>query len=296
MPDSFAPRLTGRSDLCYQRNRYFGSFACVMPRVAIGDCHLYYERHGAGFPILLISGLGGHAYDWRDQIPVFAKHFDVVLHDQRGVGQSAHCRMSYTIERMAADVLELMDALGLERAHVVGHSIGAAIAQVMALEHPERLATVVLAAGWTRSDPYFRRVFGLRREILTRVGPAAYLQSSSLFLYPAWWVARNNEVLQQREAQSLATFPAAEIVASRIDAVLAFDRSADLRRIRTPCLVVGCEEDMVTPAYFSEELARLIPGAEVKMFPRGGHHFPQTMAREFNLAVLPFLKAYSPAE
>lgn len=267
-----------------------------MPRVAIGDCHLYYERHGAGFPILLISGLSGRTFDWRDQIPVFAKHFDVIVHDQRGVGQSAHCRMSYTVERMARDVVELMDALGLERAHVVGHSLGAAIAQVLAIDYPERLATVVLAAAWTRSDPYFRRAFGLRREILTRIGPAAYLQSSSLFLYPSWWVCRNNEVLQQKEAQSLATFPAAEIVASRIDAVLAFDRIVDLRHVRTPCLVVGCEEDLVAPAYFSEELARLIPGAEVKMFPRGGHCFTQTMAREFNLAVLPFLKAHSSVE
>jgi len=267
-----------------------------MPRIAIGDCHLYYERHGGGFPILLESGLAGHAYHWRDQIPVFAKHFDVIVHDQRGIGQSAHCRMAYTVERMAADVIELMDALNVERAHLIGHSMGAAIAQILAIEHPDRLASIVLAAGWTRSDPYFRRVFGMRREILTKLGAAAYLQSASLLHYPPWWVARNNETLQQNEAQNLATFPAPEIVASRIDALLAFDRSAELARIRTPCLVVGCEEDMVTPAYFSEELARLVPGAEVKMFPRGGHNFTQTMARDFNLAVLPFLKAHSPLD
>ena len=63
----------------------------------------------------------------------------------------------------------------------------------------------------------------------------------------------------------------------------------------SPALVVGAEDDIVTPSYFSEELARLIPGAEVKMFPRGGHCFTQTAARDFNNAVLPFLAAHSPA-
>lgn len=266
-----------------------------MPRIAIGDCQLYYERHGAGFPVLFVSGLSGYASYWRDQIPAFAKRFEVITHDHRGIGQSDHCRISYTVDRMAADVIELMDALGLERAHIVGHSTGGAIAQILAIEHPKRLASIVVASSWTKADAYFRRIFALRKEILLRLGPAAYLQSATLFLYPSWWVATHNEALRQAEAQNLATFSPPEIVASRIDAILAFDRTADLHRIRTPSLIVGCQDDIVTPSYHSEELARLIPGAEVKMFPRGGHSFTQIAARDFNNAVLPFLSAHSPA-
>src|SRR5258708_21223559 len=82
---------------------------------------------------------------------------------------------------------------------------------------------------------------------------------------------------------------------SGIDAILAFDRTASLSRIKTPTLVVGAEDDIVTPAYFSEELARLIPGAEVKIFPRGGHWFTPVRAREFNQAVLPFLLSHTPS-
>ena len=107
--------------------------------------------------------------------------------------------------------------------------------------------------------------------------------------------AHNNEKLRQLEAQYLSTFSSPEIVASRIDAILAFDRSAELGRIKTPSLVLGAQDDMVTPIYFSQELARLIPGAEVKIFPQGGHCFTQVAAREFNSAVLPFLKAHTPA-
>jgi aminoacrylate hydrolase len=266
-----------------------------MPRVSIGDCHLYYERHGTGFPVLFISGLNGAAAYWREQLPGFAKRFEVVLHDHRGVGQSDHSRISYTVERIAGDVVHLMDALGIDKAHIVGHSTGGAIAQVLAIEHPARLASIVIAASWTKADAYFRRLFALRKEILARLGPPSYLQASSLLLYPAFWITRNNEKLRQHEAQALATFSPPEVVMARIDAVLAFDRTADLARIRTPALVVAAQDDIVTPAYFSEELARLIPGAEAKFFAQGGHCFTQVMAREFNQAVLPFLEAHTPS-
>lgn len=266
-----------------------------MPRVSIGDCHLYCERHGAGFPVLFVSGLNGAGAYWREQIPSFSKRFEAVSFDHRGVGQSDHSRISYTIERLADDVVRLMDALAIDRAHVVGHSAGGAIAQVLAVEHPERLASIVVAASWTKADAYFRRLFALRKEILARLGPTTYLQAATLLFYPPFWVARNNEKLRQLEAQALATFSPPDVVLSRIDAVLAFDRTADLARIRTPALIVAAHDDVMTPAYFSEELARLIPGAEAKFFAQGGHCFTQVMSREFNQAVLPFLEAHTPS-
>lgn len=266
-----------------------------MPRISIGDGHLYYERHGAGFPVLLVSGLNGYAQFWRDQLPAFTRSFEVVVHDHRGVGQSDPPPCGFTIERLAGDVIALMDALELRKAHLVGHSAGGAIAQVLAIEHPERLASVVIAASWTRPDAYFRRLFGLRKEILLRLGPAAYVQANSLLLYPSRYIARNNEKLRQLEAQSLAIFSSPEVVTNRIDAILAFDRSGDLGRIRVPSLVLAAQDDLVTPAYFSEELVRLIPGAEAKFFPQGGHNLTQVTAREFNQAVLPFLAAHTPA-
>ena len=241
-----------------------------------------------GFPILFVSGLGGFASFWQDQIAAFAKRFEVVTFDHRGIGQSDQARIGYTVERMAADVVSLMDALRIKRAHVVGHSTGGAIAQVLAIDHPGRLASVVLSATWTKADAYFRRLFTFRKEVLLRLGPSAYLQSATLYWYPSWWVARNNERLRQLEAQNLANFAPVEIVASRID-------PDELARIKTPTLVVGAEDDIVTPAYFSEELARLIPAAEVKLFPRGGHFLVHVRAREFANAVLPFLASHTPA-
>ncbi len=266
-----------------------------MPRISIGECSLYYERQGAGFPVVFVPGLSGFGSFWHDQIAAFAKKFEVLTHDHRGIGESDSSRAGVTVEKLSRDVVGLMDALGIRRAHVVGHSTGGAIAQVLAIEHPSRLASVVLSATWTRADAYLRRIFALRKELLQRLGPSAYLQAATLFLYPSWWISRNNEKLRQLEAQALAAFPPTEIVASRIDAILAFDQTENLRRIRTPTLIIGAEDDIVTPVYFSEELARLIPGAEVKIFPRGGHFFTQVLAREFNSAVLPFLLSHTPA-
>ncbi len=256
-----------------------------MPRISVGDCQIHYERVGDGYPVVFVSGLSGQARYWREQVPVFAKSFEVVTFDHRGVGQSDHSRISYTVERLAQDTVDLMDALGIDKAHVVGHSTGGAIAQILGIEHPQRLASLVICASWPKPDAYFRRLFALRKEILAKLGPASYVQANSLFLYPSYYIAENNEKLRQHEAQNLATFSPPEITLSRIDAILAFDRSAELGRIRTP-----------TPAYFSEQLARAIPGAEAKFLPQGGHSFPHTMAREFNHAVLPFLAAHTPVE
>ncbi len=267
-----------------------------MPRVSIGDCHLYYERHGSGYPVLFLTGLAGYAQYWREQIPAFSRNFEVIVHDHRGVGESEASTNSSTIERWAGDVVALMDALGIARAHVVGHSAGGAIAQVLAIEHPQRLSSMVIAASWPKADAYFRRLFALRKEILLRLGPSSYVQTNTLLLYSPDYIARNNEKLRMIEAQALANFASPERTLSRIDAILAFDRTADLGRIRTPTLIVATQDDLVTPAYYSEELARRIQGAEVKFFPNGGHYFTQVLAREFNLAVLPFLAAHTPAE
>src|ERR1700745_745912 len=87
-----------------------------MPRISIGDCSLYHERHGMGFPILFVSGLGGFASFWQDQIATFAKRFEVVTFDHRGIGQSDQARIGYTVERMGAHGVTLFDAPRLTRA------------------------------------------------------------------------------------------------------------------------------------------------------------------------------------
>jgi aminoacrylate hydrolase len=135
------------------------------------------------------------------------------------------------------------------------------------------------------------RLMAARRALVLDTGASAYLRTTPIFLYPDWWVNENDALLAAREQAGLASFPPAEIAASRIDAVLAFDRTADLHRIATPTLVLCARDDVLTPPYFSDALAAAIPGARLTMLPRGGHACSEAAADEFNRAVFDFLDA-----
>ncbi len=260
-----------------------------MPKIRVKDIELYYEEHGSGEPVLLVPGLGGVGSYWRSQLADLGRRYRVILHDHRGTGQSDRSRITYSVEQMTDDLLGLMNALGIERAHVVGQSTGGAIGQIMAIEDPERLRKLVLSSTWTAADAFFRRCFAARTEILLRSGAAAYQRASALF-YPSWWISANAAQLEHEEEAALSSFPAVEIVASRIEAILAFDRTAQLGRITAPTLVICARDDHLTPPYFSEALARAIPGAKLVLLERGGHAASRISAEEFNRAVLAFLE------
>jgi aminoacrylate hydrolase len=263
-----------------------------MPKVTVGEGEIYYEVHGSGTPVLLVPGLGGVGSYWNPNIPAFARNHRVVVHDHRGTGQSSRSRIVYSVDQMTDDVLALMDHLKIDRAHLIGHSTGGAIGQAMAAREPSRLISLVIYASWTRADPFFRRVFEARRTLLTASGAAAYVRSTPVFLYPDWWINENIGELERREKAVIPAFPPVEIVASRIDAVVDFDRTADLAAIKTPTLVICAKDDVLTPPYFSRELARLIPGAELVELERGGHCASETDRDAFEKAVLGFIGKY----
>ena len=260
-----------------------------MPKANIGDAEIYYEEHGSGEPLLLVSGLGGTAAYWKANIPGLAAKYRVIVHDHRGAGQSTHSKMRYSVDQMTDDVVRLMDRLKIGRAHLVGHSTGGAIGQTLAIRNPERLKKLVLFATWTKADKFFRQLFEARRALLTQVGKEAYVRAGTLFLYPPSWIEANEATLEEREQFSIATFAPPEVVASRIDAIVAFDRTAELGKIKTPTLVLCAKDDFITPAYFSEKLAQQIPGAQLVLLPEGGHCASETALEAFNRAVLSFL-------
>src|SRR5437899_2587079 len=163
-----------------------------MPDVSIGDAENYSEEAGQGEPLLLVPGLSGQGSFWSRQVEAFKGDFRVIVHDHRGAGRSTHSNIKYSVEQMADDVLRLMDALKIESAHLVGHSTGGAIGQMLALEHRPRLRSPVLSATWGGPDPYFRRLFEARKETLLTQGIEAYLRASVLVLAPPEWVSRND--------------------------------------------------------------------------------------------------------
>ncbi len=261
-----------------------------MPFLTLSDGErLYYQVHGGGPPLWLVAGLEGHSSFWRDHVPVLDERFKLVVHEHRGAGRSSHSRIDYSVEQMAGDLLQLIDSLGIERAHLVGHSTGGAIGQTLAIDQPGRIDRLVLSASWTAADAYFRRLFRVRADQLDH-GPAAYLRASTLFMKPSWWIREHIAEIAAEEAASLEHFPPVEIMRDRIAAILLFDRRADLARVTAPTLVIGAQDDVVTPPYYSEELGRLVPAAETVILPQGGHFFPQLFPQEYQRIVIEFLE------
>ena len=148
---------------------------------------------------------------------------------------------------------------------------------------------MVQYASWTKADGHVRLCFFVRRRLLRDSGALAYIRATPLFLMPNWWIRDSEEALEQAATDTLNNFPSVEIADARIDAVLAFDRTEKLGEIRTPMLVLCARDDFLTPPYYSEELARLIPGSELVILQKGGHACSQTTPAQFNEVVLPFL-------
>jgi len=260
-----------------------------MPAVSVQDGSIYYEAHGHGEPLVFVSGLNGVSRYWLPQIPAFSARYRVFTYDQRGTGQSDRVQRTFSVDQMTAELAALMDALGLQRAHIVGLSTGGAIGQTLAIEHPERVARLVMCSTWTHCDPWFRRLFEARRAMYEQCGPQLHAMFHPLWLYPPDYVNAHDADIDAERSRNTAGAPPVEISMGRIDALLAFDRRADLRRIQSPTLVIASDNDYITPSYFAEALAREIPNAKLQMFRGGGHSLSKTRAEEFNRVVLEFL-------
>jgi aminoacrylate hydrolase len=242
---------------------------------------IHYEEHGAGPPLMLVTGLSGLKSSWTAQVPRLAPHFRVITHDHRGTGQSARSAIVYSVEQMARDALALMNGLGVERADFVGHSTGGAIVQWIALNEPARIGRAILSSTWAAPDPYFVRSFEFRKELLSRLGPAAYARASSFTMYPPDWFAKNEDSVLRAEQLLLADFPTIEIVISRIDAICRFDVAERLGDIKIPTVVTCAEDDRVTPVHLSHAIADRVNGARKVIFPWGGHASPTLNADKY---------------
>ena len=260
-------------------------------RVSLGHTELYVEEHGSGEPLLLVAGLGGSGRFWQPQVSAFARHFRVVLHDHRGVGRSAPGPLISNAGEMADDLLRLMDALDIERAHLVGHSTGGAVGQHLALRAPERLASLVLSASWAGPTPLLIQAFHTRRDVLINSGPLNYFVVSTLLATPAAYLAPNFHSTQEYFRTRLEEFPGLEIELGRLNVVMSHDLRYRVAEIRVPTFVIGARDDQLTPRDSFEELARRIPGATLQLLDEGGHLCPLTATEAYNAAVLRFLLA-----
>jgi aminoacrylate hydrolase len=186
---------------------------------------------------------------------------------------------------MAAHILKALDEKSVTRCHVVGQSTGGAIAQVIAEDHPERVRRLVLSGTWSAPSAPFIAQFELRTELLRKLGPAPYAKFAALLAWPNEWLEAHPELLH-----APADPAEAPALLARIEAILAFDRSARLGSIKAPTLVICAADDNLVPLAHSRRLVAGIPGATLRVLPTGGH-FPQAALTDtYNSVLFEFLE------
>lgn len=263
-----------------------------MPRLRVGELELAVETDGAGEPLLLLMGLGGDRQGWDLVRADLARRYRLVLLDNRDAGESDEARGPYGLGDMAADALGALDQLGIERFHVLGASMGGAIAQHLALQAPTRVASLVLACTWGRTDGFLASILNGWRLQVERLSAEEFLaaQMPWAFTYRAFQepppaLLAFQEARRARGAllRSVAAYQ------RQVDACLAHDTLGLLALLRTPTLVLVGEDDILTPPRYARAVAASLTGSEVLMLPAGGHACFLETPKPFADRVLRFL-------
>lgn len=255
---------------------------------------LYYEAHGPADapPLILSAGLGGSGSYWAPNLPALAEHFRVILYDHRGTGRSDRALPDQvTVDDLADDILDLMDALGIEQAHVAGHAAGGVAGLALARKAPARLDRLVVVNGWIKADPHFLRCFEARLALLRHVGAEAYLRAQPIFLFPAAWISEHTAELDAELSHQIAAFPGRETMEKRIAALAAFDATDWIGALDMPILALCAYDDMLVPWTCSRDLAEANPRIERAGMEFGGHACNVIYPDDFDRIVIDFLRS-----
>ena len=249
---------------------------------------LAYDVEGSGEPLLMIQWLGYGRSGWGPTPPLLARRFRVVTFDNRGFGGSEITPGPYATAQLAGDALSLMDTLGIERAHVLGISLGGMIAQELVLAAPERVHKLVLCsttAGGPRSVPMPEKTVALMAQ-QAQLDPQ---EAMRLFVENALSPSPPDGLVDEIVAYRTANPPDGAGWYAQASAGAAHDALGRLGKIRVPTLVVHGTGDNVVDSGNAPLLAQAIPGARLELFDGAGHLLPWERPKEFVARVEEFL-------
>jgi pimeloyl-ACP methyl ester carboxylesterase len=265
-----------------------------MPFAEMNGIRIFYEEQGEGEPLLCVSGLGADHLSWLLQREAFAARHRLVLFDNRDVGQSTLAGGPYGLADLASDVLGLIDHLGLDTLHLLGISLGGAVAQHVALTAPERIRTLTLASTWAGAGRWAReraRVWALEASRLSR---EEFLDSMLLLNLSEAFYENADALAYARQTLLANPRPQSpEAFARQAFAVVEHDLRGRLGALTTPVHVVAGAHDILVPHWKQEELAAQIAGARLTVIADAPHALHLERPQEFNDAVLGFLAEHA---
>jgi 3-oxoadipate enol-lactonase len=265
-----------------------------VPHVAVQGRQVYYELHGTDPrpPLILAMGMGGSCQGWLPlQVPDFSENRRVLIYDHRGVGGSEDPGGSFSTRDLASDLADLMTALDIERADILGAFMGGMAAQELALHHPDRVDRLVLVGTYARPDAKRRLLMQQWRDLASSGATIDLLVRERVL-----WTLQDETLEQTDLIESMVRFFTRDgapltndLFARQCDACIGHDTADRLRDIPHRTLVVCGRSDNLTPAKFHRELADEIPGAHLVTIAYGGHVVMAESAERFNHLVLQFL-------
>lgn len=262
-----------------------------MPYTTSADnTRIHYEIHGSGDPVLLIMGLGSNAYGWYRTIPWLSQKYLTIAFDNRGTGRSDAPLGAYSIAAMADDAAAVLDAAGYGSAHIVGASLGGMIAQRFAIQHPGRVATLVLVC----TTPGGPNAVAASPDVMSAMiaggdDPSTVYRRNAWFLYGE--STRNHRPERIKEdlvyRNKIPTPPAGYF--GQLQAAMAHDVWDDLPSIAAPTLVIHGDADLLVPTENGKRIAERIPGAKLILVPGAGHMLQSDADDAVREAFLEFL-------
>jgi 3-oxoadipate enol-lactonase len=259
--------------------------------IADDGIRIHYDLFGRrnGQPVLMIQGLGTDSRGWFAQRFAIGSRYRGIVLDNRGVGRSDKPDGPYDLEQMAADAVAVLDAAGIDSAHVIGASMGGVIAQIMAVRHPDHVRSLVLACTACRH-------LGWRRELLEDWAALAQAQGMRAFAKESMrWLVGPRALRRFWPAfgalTPLAISAPTHAFVAQVNAILHMDDSVRdlLHTVHVPTLILVGSQDILTPQADSEEIAELIPHAELAIVQGGAHGFMVENFPAFNRLVMEFL-------
>jgi pimeloyl-ACP methyl ester carboxylesterase len=255
-----------------------------VPFIPVGDLDIYYELAGEGHPLVMIMGLTG-SLDWWDPelLGSLAGRYRVLVFDNRGAGRTVTPVEGYiTTGMMADDTAGLMDAMGIDRAHVLGVSMGGMIAQELALDHPEKVDRLVLSATNCGKSGSVFATRDVLKKLADRSGtPEEQVDSFCRLTFCEEWLESHEEEVQAFSSRYLASPVADDNAARQFQATVTFDACERIPRIDRPTLVAHGTEDILIPPENSRIIAGRIPGAKLIEYEGAGHGFIWERREEF---------------
>lgn len=269
-----------------------------MPKIKVNDIEIYYESHGKGKPLVLITGFNGDHLIWQNIIDAYAKDYQVIVFDNRGSGQASAPDVPYSIDMMAQDAAGLCEALSIEKAYFIGLSMGGAILQSLIKKRPGLVKAAVLNNTFYKIQERFAFYTKACNELRQTQNLTPELREFMIKVGMTWGFSNkfmaNDEAMRVGVEMSLANpYPISDIgYKNQLAALLGFDSSKWLKDFNVPCFVIGSDDDAIVTVEHFRELAERIPNAEYFEFNKVGHLPHIEKPEEYNEKVMAFFRKH----